>query len=377
MWTNWRDVASFGLLFNYLTEWRDTSVAEVAGCIWLANPRKAECRLALEDERCPNLLLTAHLYRHGWKGHEEPVVTMTPLPHVKPFDARDALKMKFYYRVLMGLPQLFALCPVIPSTEPASFYKCLLQGVATLPGLGDVMYRSLIAGREPPLAIEDGPAPPALPDLGFAVGGESPPRPKKKMRAGARGPRAKPPARPPLPPIAPPSPLALPPPVLPPPLPPPPVPLPSPPPTPPDLPTPPRSPSPAPQPPEAESDADVRARRRRGKRDDHRVYVPTTFGFEVAVDIDYDPKDGTPPFSTWFGRCAHCGRVKTRRIVAAHTRQFGAAEPLLFLHAWSETPEPAEGSHARVIPTPASVRDIAARPGVIEYYQDIVARSGL
>ena len=314
------------------------------GCYWLRGRERAVPGLPITDMNCPTLALVEQLHVKGWRAVEEFVETTAPLGDHPAYDAREAVTQKWYYHVLHRLPELFRYCPTIPSQEPISFYRCLLQGIATTPRQGDRVYKALL-NEGPPLAIEDEPGA-AVRRFAIAGGhGEIDAAPKRQSRT-QRGVRTRPPlrpvedfrpvelARPPLPP--PPDPPREP--VIHEPIPPrgpggsgdpapPPLPLPPPDPLVEDPPLPP------------EPDALVPRRRTRGPLRARRAFVPFPPGGEIFVDRDYvDPKSGRL-LSTWMLKCArHDGCMRKRGTGARNVAQYGEMECIAFLHAWNDMP---------------------------------------
>ena len=116
---------------------------------------------------------------------------------------------------------------------------------------------------------------------------------------------------------------------------------------------------------------------RKGKKRGGRNWVGTELGFEMFVDVDYQPTDGSDPYSTWFARCARCKRGKQRRITEMHTARQGSIEPLAYLHVWAGQPCPPGKSHARaVVPLQDAVDAIAVAPGNADKYRAIIAMFG-
>ena len=271
------------------------------------------------------------------------------------------------------MPGVFEVCNTIPSTEPISFYRCILRKIKVEPRLGDKHYLALLAGQPPPLPLEDDPGRhPARPNPRFAIADQEGDVAVPKAKPKARGVRARPPAHPPIAEPAP-SPLPLP-------VPPPAVVEPHPPPAPPPLPPPPLPPPiiEAPEPPVLEPPPPVpepvgppeHRNRGRGPLRARRLFVPWQAGGEVFFDKDYqEPRSGIV-YSTWMLQCPRHERcLKKTRIGPRTTRMFGPIEPLAYLHAWLELPDGAPGWDHVGAEVPADlVRAKMEVPGNVDFY---------
>ena len=100
-------------------------------------------------------------------------------------------------------------------------------------------------------------------------------------------------------------------------------------------------------------------------------------GYEMAFDLDYQPTDGSDPFSTWFARCPRCERVKSRRVTAAHAARHGDVEPVAYLDAWMQTPCPVGRSHALVMVSQGMVDARVAIAGNVVLYAAVREMFGL
>jgi hypothetical protein len=149
---------------------------EVGGCLVLREPHAGGPRWPLHDERCPTLTLQWNLTSNlGWDLVTSRV-THT-LATVGSLDSRGGPSNKWYYRLLMQ--SLAACLPLssghIPSAEPLLYHRCLLDGVAVEPGLGNPHYLAIAnSGRtkknKPLLALEPGPVEPTPPPPPLADG---------------------------------------------------------------------------------------------------------------------------------------------------------------------------------------------------------------
>jgi len=337
-------------------------------------------------------MLVERLHVEKWKAVERRFDHSDPVPvenGFKYYDAREAVRQKWYYQCLLRVPGIFTYAPVLPSDEVQSFYWCALKGIRVEPRLGDKHYRKLLKLPEE-LAIEDAPEP-AAPSR-FALGG--PPnaeaeRAKRSRAEGAMRARGKARAKAPQPIVD--KPLGAPtsghpevdpgtgggssgdppPPKAPPPLPPPLA----------DPPAPSRF-ALAPAPPVAKAKAEP-TDRQRGERSYARVrkvFEPVFWSQEFGIWFDplYQPPSGAPPYATWMLKCNKCGKAceKHKTTSANNLRTYGKVEPLAFLHAWSLLEETPDKLHRRSDPKDADVavllRDETNRRG----YEALISRWG-
>ena len=297
------------------------------------------------DDMCPTLCITHELKSLGWRALQKHAVVTTANVHQKICDGREAIRWKPYFQVLYSVDQCLPLTSKIPSGQPQKFYKILLRGERAEPGLSDKEYTVILnailkkKGKPPVPADPPLPLPPpfALPlddDENFIADGPDEPEPKAKAKAKAkakgqgRGKGGKPdhdawlappaigPPPPPVRPPAPGSPLAI-------------------------TDGPVVVPGPAVDPPPSDTETGS------GIDDDgmildydestavnaKRVYKAGVGDAMVFFDKDY--LDKGVPAPNWILKCpCHQGCYKSRKVSAASTRKFGAAEVLAYLHAW-------------------------------------------
>lgn len=108
-----------------------------------------------------------------------------------------------------------------------------------------------------------------------------------------------------------------------------------------------------------------------------RNWTPTALDVEYAVDLDYQPVDGSAPFSTMFARCPRCAKEKSRRITALHMARHGVIEPVAYLHAWTQLECPRDRSHAGINPRSGDVDAAVAILGNAEKYLTLLPVFGL
>ena len=140
------------------------------------------------DAKVSSLVLVEQLNLKGWVAQTTRATEhCAPLP-VGPeriYDARESVRMKFDYQVLLCLPDLFEYCPRFRS-DVMSFYKCMLQHIHVEPGQGDRHYLQLLAGKPVRLAVMDRSAD-NPPDDRFALAGVDDAEPKAKAKQRGRG----------------------------------------------------------------------------------------------------------------------------------------------------------------------------------------------
>ena len=348
-------IAPFQFVQNQMRSYHVVAPStEHRGCLVLREPHVAGPRYPLEDARCPVLTLEWYLTTQiGWLSVAHRVSHDSAA--IAEFDTRGGVSRRWYLRLL--LTKLADSLPLsggrIPSAEPMAYYRCLLDGIAVLPGLGNAHYVALCnAGRRKakkdilPLSdIEREPDPPPLDD-GPVFADFDPPvtdapsrghggrggRGRGQGRGRGRG-RADPAAPPPVP--LPPAPPPLPP---------------APPPDPVEEPVFASQPDPVDEP-----------RPRKRKRD---VPPPEFEGLDGAtVTYDGEAEIKGEPYRNYWITCpperGHPpGCMKTKGITAANTRM-GELEPLAFLHAWRSCPFPSKPgvpTHRRENPTPSDVK---------------------
>ena len=205
----------------------------VPKAIELSGKEPAKSMIPLTDERCPVLLLARALEDQGWTKAKQTIIHVSD--ELKVFDSRFATRMRWYFRALLhGVSRCVAYTTGgMPSQECMAYYRLLIQGIQTVPGLPAVQYQALLnaarrrKGQEM-VPLPDWEKPPVLEDdttMSLPLG-DAPPPPK--ARGGGPGPRrpragrgrgrgngkgqAQPdPVPPPLPPVCPGPPLPLPP----------------------------------------------------------------------------------------------------------------------------------------------------------------------
>ena len=190
-WVRPEELGEVDSWYRFLYRW-EPSPGEHDGTICLRNKTLVQNEYSPLDDRCPTVAIAWYLKRHGWTPSARRVVHDSLA--VGPFDSAEAAKMKTYYQVLTKLHRCLPLTSSIPFREPIHFYKCLLAGMATEPGLPSVDYvakwngREVQAGRDPdPLPPPEDDVPP-LEDAGnddvAAPLNSGEPQPKKKTRTG-------------------------------------------------------------------------------------------------------------------------------------------------------------------------------------------------
>jgi len=315
-WMDALDIAPFLALSQRLQRWDTRGSEEDDGTTEWHNPRTAQPRIPLMDERCPTLILVRALSDAGWVFLEDGCIHMAGVPLV--CDSRGDTSAKFYFQVCLQLNRLLPLCARIPSGQIQEFYKALLGGHAVEPGRSAAHYAAVRAGRAIPLEdarrprrapISRGPSVPGLVILDAA--GQQIVLPERRPRArpepkhapapgpggeGGGGPLPLPPPppihEPPLPPVdtgaggsgdgA----LVM-------------------------LPPPPPDPGLA----------------------SSRDWQPCIGGYGKIVRQVCEPP-GSRPVTTWLVYCPAHKHVKRRRITDASTRHHGLMEPPAWCHVW-------------------------------------------
>jgi hypothetical protein len=346
VWMSWKDICAFASLRTRLTRWNEQCAGDRPGCVWLRLPVSPTAALALCDQSCPVLLFVEALYIKGWHARNCRVDHCHSSPDEKFFDAREALRQRHYYEVVLDLPALYSVCETIPSDEPISFYKCILAGHIVQARRGDLYYKHMLKHGVAMLpAIADDPGLDDAESGLFALCGGALPVPLPSARAlrgvDTGGVVARPAALPapvvlaPLLDLLPASAADV--------MVPEPVPLP-------DV-------DPvvaAPLPAGSSSDAVVAAplpavvgaapRGRVGAN--ARNWVPFPGGGQVAFDPLYMPPSGAAPYSTFHFKCHHhIGCEKKRTTGARNIARHGILEALAFLQVWRDVPVPAHARH--------------------------------
>ena len=141
-WMLPRELAEFQVLAQSLVKWSQRPSA-VDACIEVFNPVEAKVTLPRTDLRCPTLAVYAELLRLNWTPVQHRVEHVNNM--ITQVDARDGMRMKLYYQVLLRLGLCLQLCRPIPSDEPILFYELLLRGQKVLPYKGNSHYKLQIA----------------------------------------------------------------------------------------------------------------------------------------------------------------------------------------------------------------------------------------
>jgi len=141
-----------------LYKWRVSGGTPASGCLMLCDKERAKCMLPVLHPQCPTLQIIQYLESKGWKPFDGRVVHTSKEPGF--YDGKEAMAMKRYLQVVARLDRPLALCPEIPSRQPIHFYKLLLDGVQTQPGMSSKAYMALVKKHGKPtdeeeLPIED------------------------------------------------------------------------------------------------------------------------------------------------------------------------------------------------------------------------------
>ena len=331
-----------------------------AGCLVLGMETRIMPRYPLTDDRCPVITLGQELRRLGWEEKEQLVVHTDVEPSA--FDSRGGVSSRWCRRVLItALVRGLSLSSNrIPSNQPMAYYRCLLDGLAVEPGMGNQHYLQICNAnrkrvRAPLVPVEDGDDdPPVLEDGDdemVLADDDAPASPKKLSRGGrgrggrggrgdgrGRGRGGVPVGPPPLPPGVdvppiverPPSPIAIP-------------------------------------PPNADSDEELLADReddipgpRRGLDRPPLDFKDGLDGARIAYDNYVHPKSGKE-YKNYIISCdgrGHGNCYKTRGALPAAIRRHGDLEPLAFLHSWRPCvwpSRPGVPTHRRENPSQAEV----------------------
>jgi len=387
-WVRPMDLAPRGCWLSHLFHWK-VGPSEHQACMFLSAPELVRNQLALTDPRCSTLILRTYLKSLGWVGEPRKV------DHTKPdlaiYDNFESVRMKSYLQAVLQLSNCLKLSSHVPSRQPIRYYRLLLGGVRTEPGLGVKAYMALCDDHHKrtgkalvPVGdvIEEDPAAPVplADDDGEDIGVPLvpvPPKPKRRRTAGpptgggrGRGGAAGSAHPPPICPGAPLPPVGL------------------------DessdsdigVPVggasgsggPPAGPRPPPLPPPAEGPGEdsgddvavpvaVAERPPRAKREDKPQWVCSFGEFIVKFDPSYEhPTDPSIQFKpNWQIRCVNRehGKAchKTRFVNESSTANFGDWEPLAYLHEWTSTPAEPGKSHGRTNPDPDRVVAYATR----------------
>jgi len=211
-WMRASTLAPMDTLAKRLTTWKhEAASTDYEGCIVLSGETQAKPTFALLDEDCPTLSVVWWLDNNRWVGNHGTIKHSSDNVAVKVYDSRSSIRMKFYYQCLTVLARCVPLTSLIPSTQPKMFYKCLLAGLRTEPGLGEKHYTNLYNDHAKRRGKHLVPLPPPAPhpqpvplddDDGIMVDAPVPKAKAKARHGGSRaGPaRPEPVAPPPLPP---------------------------------------------------------------------------------------------------------------------------------------------------------------------------------
>ena len=379
VWTSINAISHFDAFFNNCKRWkRVAAVPDQPSHVAWSLPEDAKPMIPLTDPSCPTLTLMDALETKYRMVPVQRTVVHVPDGALE-YDAREATRMHSYYVVCLNLPKYLPLAAnVIPSQEPANFYKLLLRGCKAKAGEPSTEYAKLlnvdrkkhrrptqpIAGPEPPAPIADGdsgdevlaPAPPGLP--------KPEPKPKPVPRVGRRGAGSgggegggdNDPGG--LGPVGGPAPPPLPPPRVPPPV-----------------------------PVEAEGEDEVLApapapveerRPRRLARNLQEKLVAGLDGCLVRLDSTYrNPRTGNL-YPNWHVYCSdpdHKACFRTIGVSGKFAEDYGEIGPLAFLQVWGTTHwDPERYRTHRVVPVdPDAVASMVANRA--EELRDVITRA--
>jgi len=354
-WVRPGDICPLNFWYSKLYKWT-VAGADVEGNMIVHNPKVAYCPLPYTHELCPTVAIAWKLKRLGWRPLERLCDHNTNA--IVNFDAFPAVRMKFYYQVLLSLGRCLDLASHIPSRQPQLFYKLLLAGKKAEPGLGNQEYIvQWKAFRKDGPVLElplEPPSPEHLPDpiedlhnddiLMPGLDDDGAANKRRKSCAFPGIGHGKAPGRPPLPP-PPVPPLPLPPPVVAPPII---VPPPQPGTPPPQPGTPPLVDPPPPLDDDVVLGSDTEEAPPRappvGRRGDKWFNGP--LGCRLRYDPDYVTPGGVRFSANWQIKCPnplHKSCYKKKHVSAESTAECGENQPLAFLHLWAEMePRPGE-----------------------------------
>lgn len=119
--------------------------SDVDGCLMLHSPMRLAPDLPLGAEDVPVLCLLDALHEQGFVGVGRKVLHTAPEGRL--FDNRKLSSKRKYLQCVIARDGLLPAVGDFPSTEPASFYEALMLLKRPIkPGLGDAMYKKMIAG---------------------------------------------------------------------------------------------------------------------------------------------------------------------------------------------------------------------------------------
>jgi len=194
-------LAAFNDLVKNVVVWRTVEPSDVAGCdVWSGGERALVKHSVLHD-KCPVLSLIMHLKSKGWIADSGKQNHTDVVPG--PFDCVEAVKFRQYYQTLAVLERCLPLTSNIPSRQPIAFYRCLLQGLKVLPNESAKHYQLVINAHlrkhgkiVEVLPVEDAALPitdvPLDPDGIILSGAEQPPaqpKPKRQPAVSTGAPR--------------------------------------------------------------------------------------------------------------------------------------------------------------------------------------------
>ena len=210
-WVHPQEIADFDNLQHRMTLYRQ-SVADNdhPACMIVSDPVVARPKYPLDDARAPTLAVAWYLRQHGGVpvnaicDHKEAWVAENPWN----FDHRGGTRCKPYLQVLLKLAQCLPLSGGhVPSQQPMTYYRLLMRGIKTEPGLKHKHYalvhnRALKKEEGDILPLEDD-DPPDDPNEFFAVpvGAHAKEPPRRRaggLGHGRGGPRPKPVPAPPI-----------------------------------------------------------------------------------------------------------------------------------------------------------------------------------
>ena len=360
-WVRPEQLGSFVRFSDELCVYEATQEGSQAGCDKWSNMSLERIRFDVLDDRCPTYAIMSHLKRKGWKVKGTPGRAVHTTAAITDFDCQEAIKFKAYYQVLAKIPACMPLTTSIPSRECIGFYRLLLRGIKTEPGLAAKTYQLAInADRKArgkviePLPLEDAPLGPQDPD-GIIIPRPAPkPEPKplplpsgphtgaaaKRGKGKAKG-RGRGGDEVVCPPAVPPGPIEAVPPIGP-------------------------MPPVPPAPPEpgaggaalADPDGIIAVRPEpkaiavKRKKED-RVFVDCLDGCRATYK-DYIDKHTGKHYPNIIMRCPHCppgACEKTKGMTPGNSKRHGAVEALLYLHTWADIPPAPGKTHRNTSPT--------------------------
>ena len=198
MWVRPHDICPSESWYKRLYKWA-AEPSDLPASILIRDSRLVYNRIPYADEHCPTICVAWKLNRLGWAAVQR--ACLHDRSDVASYDAYPAVKMKYYFQVLLSLGVCLDLTSSIPSRQPVLYYKLLLAGQRVEPGLGHDAYKliwkrleqaGLVPAIELPPPSPDNIADPiqdenddvALP----APGPPEAPAPKRRRTDAPRGP---------------------------------------------------------------------------------------------------------------------------------------------------------------------------------------------